>query len=135
VTDVFSREKRSKIMSNVKDRDTKPELIVRSMIHSMGFRFRLRNKKLPGNPDLVLSRHGKVVFVNGCFWHGHNGCRKAARPKSNSDFWNKKLNGNVERDKLNIGELEQLGWKVLVVWECETKEPLSLYEKLENFMR
>lgn len=134
LTDVFSREKRSIIMSKVKARDTKPERIVRSMLHGMGFRFRLRNGELPGNPDIVLPRHKRAVFVNGCFWHGHDGCPRAARPKSNSDFWNKKLDGNIARDKLNKCELERLGWKVLIVWECETKLPASLHEKLENFM-
>lgn len=133
--DVFSKEKRSWIMSRVKGRDTKPEILVRSFLHRMGYRFRIHRRDLPGNPDIVLPRFGKVVFVHGCFWHGHKACPRSKRPTTNEDFWNKKLDGNIERDKRFRLELRRMGWKVLVVWECETRKPERLLRKLERFLR
>jgi len=106
MTDVFSQEKRSWIMSRVKGRDTKPEILVRSFIFRMGFRFRLHRRDLPGTPDIVLPRHGKVIFVHGCFWHGHKRCPRSKRPTTNENFWNKKLDGNIKRDKRYRRELE-----------------------------
>lgn len=97
--DVFTSEKRSWIMGRVKSRNTKPEMLVRSMIHRMGFRFRLHKKDLPGNPDIVLCKHKKVIFIHGCFWHGHEDCPRSKRPTTNIEFWNKKLDQNIERDK------------------------------------
>ena len=132
--DVFSKEKRSWIMSRVKGRDTKPEILVRSFLHRMGYRFRIHRRDLPGNPDIVLPRFGKVVFVHGCFWHGHKACPRSKRPTTNEDFWNKKLDGNIERDKRFRLELRRMGWKVLVVWECETRKPEKLLRKLERFL-
>ena len=134
MTDVFSKEKRSWIMSRVKGRDTKPELLVRSFVHRMGFRFRVHRGDLPGNPDIVLPRHGKVIFVHGCFWHGHKRCPRSKRPTTNKRFWNKKLDGNIERDKRFQRKLRRMGWKVLVVWQCETKRPERLLGKLERFL-
>jgi DNA mismatch endonuclease (patch repair protein) len=134
MTDVYSKKKRSWIMSQVRDRDTEPELLVRSLIHGMGYRFRLHVRDLPGNPDIVLPRHEKVVFVHGCFWHGHKGCKRAARPSANKKFWEKKLSGNVERDKKKVRELRKLGWKVLVVWQCELRNLDKLTAKLERFL-
>jgi DNA mismatch endonuclease (patch repair protein) len=134
MTDVFSNEKRSWIMSRVKGRDTKPELLVRSIVHRMGFRFRLHRHDLPGSPDIVLPRHGKVIFVHGCFWHGHSGCPRSKRPSTNRDFWDKKIDGNIERDKLFQRELRSMGWKVLVVWQCQTREPDQLLFELERFL-
>jgi DNA mismatch endonuclease, patch repair protein len=134
MTDVFSKEKRSWIMSRVKGRDTKPEILVRSLIFRMGFRFRLHRRDLPGTPDIVLPRHGKVIFVHGCFWHGHKNCPRSKRPTTNENFWNNKLDGNIKRDKRYRGELRRLGWKPLVVWECETKIPEKLLRKLESFL-
>lgn len=122
-------------MSRVRGRDTEPEMVVRSTVHRMGFRFRLCRRDLPGCPDIVLPRHGKVIFVHGCFWHGHMRCPRSKRPSSRREFWQKKLDGNIERDKRYRRELRQLGWKVLVVWECETKAPNRLSKKLERFMR
>ncbi len=135
MTDVFSKDKRSWIMGRVKGRDTKPEILVRSVIHRLGFRFRIHRRDLPGNPDIVLPRHRKVIFVHGCFWHGHEGCPRSGRPSTRREFWNKKLDGNMERDHRNRRELEEQGWKVLVVWECETRKPEALLEKLEGFLR
>jgi DNA mismatch endonuclease (patch repair protein) len=134
MTDVFSQEKRSWIMSRVKGRDTKPEILVRSFIFRMGFRFRLHRRDLPGTPDIVLPRHGKVIFVHGCYWHGHKSCPRSKRPTTNENFWNNKLDGNIKRDKRYRRELRQIGWKVLTVWECETKSPEKLLRKLERFL-
>ena len=121
-------------MSRVKGYDTKPEILVRSMVHRMGIRFRLHGRMLPGNPDIVLSRRQKVIFVHGCFWHGHSGCHRSKRPKTNIEFWNKKLDGNIERDKRSLLELDRMGWRVLVVWQCEIRKPEQLLKKLEGFL-
>jgi len=134
MSDVFSPEKRSWIMSRVKGRDTKPEILVRSFVFRMGFRFRLHQRKLPGTPDIVLPRHRKVIFVHGCFWHGHKGCSRSKRPSSNVRFWNNKLDANIRRDKRFRRQLRRMGWKSLVVWECETRSPEKLLHKLERFL-
>ena len=123
MADVFDSKKRSEIMSRVRSVDTTPELRVRKLLHSMGYRFRLHRNDLPGNPDIVLPKYKTVIFVHGCFWHGCPICLHARiRPKQNSEYWNKKLDRTLERDKNNVIMLEQMGWKVLVVWECETKK-------------
>ncbi len=134
MTDVFSKEKRSWIMSRVKGRDTKPEILVRSFVHRMGYRFRIHGRDLPGNPDIVLPRHGKVIFVHGCFWHGHNRCPRSKRPTTNKSFWNKKLDGNIKRDRRFRRSLVLKGWGILVVWQCETGDPDRLLRKLERFL-
>ena len=134
MTDVFSKEKRSCIMSRVKGRDTQPEIIVRSLIHRMGFRFRLHRRDLPGNPDIVLPRHRRVVFVHGCFWHGHKVCPRSKRPTTHESFWNNKLDGNIKRDKRYRRELRRMGWRVLVGGECETRKPEKLLAKLERLL-
>lgn len=134
MTDVVTREKRSWMMSRVKGRDTKPEILIRSMVHRMGFRFRVCQRHLPGSPDIVLPRHLKVVFVHGCFWHGHESCTRSKRPKTNTEFWNKKLDGNIERDKRVRERLYRMGWRVLVIWQCETRKPEQILGKLENFL-
>ena len=121
-------------MGRVKGRDTKPELLVRSMIHRMGFRFRLHRRDLPGNPDIVLPRHQKLIMVHGCFWHGHKKCSRARRPTTNISFWNKKLDENVKRDRRDQRRLRAMGWLVLVIWQCEMKMPEQLYGKLEGFL-
>lgn len=129
--DTLSEEKRSWNMSRIRSRDTKPELIVRRLLHRMGYRFRLHRKDLPGSPDIVLPRDRTVIFVHGCFWHRHEGCRCAYNPKSRVDFWQKKFLQNVERDRKVRHELKNLGWRVLVVWECETKDAGLLAGKLD----
>jgi DNA mismatch endonuclease (patch repair protein) len=101
----------------------------------MGYRFRLHRKDVPGKPDIVLPKHHKVIFVHGCFWHGHEGCSRAARPTSNQEFWDKKLSGNKERDRRNLKELEKQGWRSLIVWQCELKDPAALTEKISAFMK
>jgi DNA mismatch endonuclease, patch repair protein len=132
--DVFSREKRSQIMSRVSGKNTKPELLIRSLLHHMGYRFRLHRKDLPGKPDIALPKHKKVIFVHGCFWHGHIDCRRSMRPVTNKKFWHEKLEKNIERDKLNLKILEGLGWNVLVVWGCEVNDMLYLKDKLLLFL-
>ena len=117
-------------MSRIGGKDTKPEKMVRSLLHQMGFRFRLHRRDLPGTPDIVMKRHKMVVFVHGCFWHCHEGCSDSGIPKTNTDFWTAKLKGNVERDKKNEKTLEKLGWRVLKIWECETKDLETLADKL-----
>jgi DNA mismatch endonuclease, patch repair protein len=133
MTDVFPREKRSWIMGRIKGRDTKPEILVRSLVHRMGYRFRVHRRDLPGNPDLVLPLRSKVIFVHGCFWHGHKRCPRSKRPTTNEDFWNDKLDKNIARDKRFQKQLAGLGWKTLVVWQCETKNIPRLLSKLEEF--
>jgi DNA mismatch endonuclease (patch repair protein) len=135
VADKFTPEERSRIMSRVKGRDTKPEKIVRSLLHAMGLRFRLHRRDLPGKPDVVLPRHKKVVFVHGCFWHGHAGCPRAARPTSNVEFWNKKIDSNMRRDRVAQKELTALGWQILIVWQCEMRNLTALTDKLEQFFK
>jgi DNA mismatch endonuclease, patch repair protein len=134
VADKFTSEERSRIMSRVKGRDTKPEKLVRRLLHAMGYRFRLHRKDLPGKPDIVLPRHKKIVFVHGCFWHGHPSCRRAARPTSNVAFWNTKIDANIERDAVAQRALAMLGWRYLIVWQCETRNLLALTTKLEQFL-
>jgi DNA mismatch endonuclease (patch repair protein) len=134
MADNLTAQQRSRNMSRVKGRDTKPELLVRSVVHRLGYRFRLHGKELPGRPDLVLPRHRKVIFVHGCFWHGHAGCRRAARPSTNREFWDRKIEGNVARDAANTKALRRAGWKVLVVWQCALKDRARLEKRLRGFL-
>ena len=135
MTDVHTPEQRSYNMSRIRGRDTKPELIVRSLVHQMGFRFRLHRKDLSGKPDLVLPRHRKVIFVHGCFWHSHR-CRYGrVTPRTNAGFWQNKRLGTVARDRRNRHDLRRDGWQVLTVWECWTRELEShLIPRLEEFL-
>ena len=134
MVDVFSEEKRREIMASVKGRDTKPEKIVRSLVHRMGFRFSLHRKDLPGKPDIVLPRYEKVIFVHGCFWHGHANCRKATIPATNTAFWTEKIAKNRIRDMKTKRQLRRQGWQVLVVWECEIARTEKLIRKLHKFL-
>lgn len=127
-------QERSRIMSRVKNRDTAPEKLVRQLLHKMGYRFRLQRKDLPGKPDIVLPKHRKVIFVHGCFWHGHEGCSRGARPTSNVDFWNKKIDKNIGRDINAQAELCELGWQTLVVWQCQTRNLADLQQRLQEFL-
>ncbi|MGA8938762.1 MAG: DNA mismatch endonuclease Vsr [Acidobacteriaceae bacterium] len=133
--DRLSSDRRSANMRMIRSRDTKPEVFVRSLIHRMGFRFRLHVKDLPGRPDIVLPRLGKVVFVHGCFWHQHSQCREGRVPKSRRDYWRPKLERNVERDAEHRHELRRLGWKSLVVWECELDRSDTLRARLSKFLQ
>jgi len=121
MTDRLSPDHRSWNMSRIRGKDTAPERQVRSVLHRAGYRFRLHRKDLPGRPDIVLPKYRTVVFVHGCFWHRHPGCRFAYSPKSRIAFWQKKFDANVERDRRNSRELRRLGWKVVTVWECEAE--------------
>lgn len=119
-------------MSRIQNRDTKPELIVRSLLHRKGYRFRLHRKDLPGKPDIVLPCFNTILFVHGCFWHRHEGCRFAYNPKTRVDFWQNKFNQNIKRDQKVQNELLNLGWQVYVIWECETKNPHALEKIIEQ---
>lgn len=128
--DTISRAHRSWNMSRIKGKDTSPELIVRSVLHSMGYRFRLHVKTLPGRPDVVLPKWRMVIFVHGCFWHRHDGCKYAYTPKSRLDFWLKKFDENVKRDATQRVKLRAAGWKVRIVWECQTADREALRKRL-----
>lgn len=121
-------------MSRISGKNTKPEIVVRSLLHRLGYRFRLHRKDLPGKPDITLPKHKKIIFVHGCFWHGHTGCLRSKRPSTNKEFWREKLDKNIERDKVAVNALEQLGWSVLTVWTCEIKEKDKLKTKLLSFL-
>ena len=121
---------RSHNMAQVKGKNTKPEILVRSLLHKMGYRFRLYVKKLSGNPDIVLPRHKVVIFVHGCFWHGHEDCKRATIPVTRTEFWLTKITSNKERDKRNIAALENLGYRCLTIWQCEIKDIEALKQRL-----
>jgi len=132
MADIMSREQRSRLMSRIRGKDTKPERIVRSMLHRAGFRFTVNgplNRTLPGKPDIVLPKYKTVVFVHGCFWHRHQGCRKSKAPSSNKVFWKNKLSGNAARDRLSQKILAKLGWRVIVIWECELDKNKTTFKK------
>lgn len=119
--DIYDKSKRSEIMSHISGKETKPEILVRKYLFSQGFRYRKNVKYLPGTPDIVLPKYKTVIFVHGCFWHGHPGCKKSKLPATNTEFWKNKISGTVDRDKVKEKKLKELGWKVLTVWECELK--------------
>mgnify|MGYP005818182525 CR=1 FL=1 len=136
MTDILTKEKRSWNMSQIKGKDTRPETLLRSVIHRSGLRFRIHDNKLPGKPDIVLPRYKTVVFVNGCFWHRHKGCKYAYTPKSRVDFWESKFSRTVQRDAEKSRELMELGWHVFTAWECEiNNDPEDLLERLLIFLK
>ena len=136
VMDIWSKEKRSEVMSKIRSTDTSPELRVRKMLFSKGYRYRLHVKDLPGKPDIVLPKYNAVIFVHGCFWHLHSGCRDGTIPKTRTDYWKNKLLGNKKRDKKHMRELRKQGWRVLQLWECEIEnKPKEVLESLDNFLR
>lgn len=130
VADILSRAERSEMMARIRSRNTKPELIVRSLLHRLGYRFRLHSAELPGHPDIVLPRYRTIILVHGCFWHRHPRCRYAYTPQSNQSFWLAKLEANRQRDRLTLRKLRNLGWNVLVVWECESRNLSALTTRL-----
>lgn len=134
--DTVSPEKRSWVMSRVKGRNTEPERRVRSLLHRLGFRFRIQRKDLPGTPDVVLPKYKTVIFVHGCFWHRHAGCKRATTPANNAEYWQKKFARNVARDALVERTLRESGWRVIIVWECELRDmnvlALSLSRRIRN---
>ena len=133
MVDNLSTQDRSRLMSKVKGRDTKPEMIVRRLAHRLGYRFRLHRRDLPGSPDLVFPNRKKVIFVHGCYWHRHD-CKKATTPKSNVEFWQKKFDDNVMRDNKNLADLRGKGWDAMVVWQCETEKSDDLADRLNDFL-
>lgn len=129
--DIWTKEKRSDVMSKIGSKNTKPELILRSALFKKGFRYRVHRKDLPGKPDIVLPKYKTIIFVHGCFWHYHKDCREGRIPSTNSNFWKTKLLKNVEKDEKNVKSLQEMGWKVMVVWECELEKHLEeILEKL-----
>ena len=131
--DRLTPERRSWVMSRIKGKDTTPELCVRRMVHAEGYRYRLHRKSLPGSPDLVFPGRKKVIFVHGCFWHQH-GCKISEMPKTRPEYWSEKFERNRMRDERNRLELEDLGWQVLIVWECETRRPDQLKRAIRSFL-
>lgn len=134
MADVHEPEVRSYNMSQIKSKDTKPEILVRKFLHAHGYRYRLHDKKLPGKPDIVLPKYKTVIFVNGCFWHGHENCNDFVIPKTRTDWWLEKINGTKQRDFLKKKQLETLDWQVKVIWECELK-PQSIHETLSELLK
>jgi len=137
MTDFLTKAQRSERMSKIRGKDTKPEIILRKLLHADGLRYRLHQAGLPGRPDLVFARHKAVVFVHGCFWHRHHGCHIASTPKSNTDFWISKFERNVVRDQRNIQALESSGWRVYIVWECEltsTAKAMATAKRVVSFI-
>lgn len=122
MVDVVDRETRSKMMANIRGRDTKPEVLVRRMLHGAGYRFRLHDRLMPGRPDIVLPKYRVAIFVHGCFWHRHEGCRLSTTPATRPEFWRDKFASNVERDARNMESLVSSGWRVATIWECSLKE-------------
>ena len=134
MADKHSKENRSYNMSQVKSKETKPEVFVRKHLFANGFRYRKNDKRLPGHPDIVLPKYKTIVFINGCFWHQHENCKYAALPETNREFWEEKLLGNKQRDSEKIKQLETLGWRVIVVWTCELKPKVG-QERLDRLCK
>lgn len=134
MTDHVDRAKRSLIMAAVHSQDTKPEMAVRRMVHALGYRYRLHDRKLPGKPDLVFASQTKAIFVHGCFWHRHAGCKYATTPKTRKRFWEAKFSSNMARDRRTRRELRRMGWAVLTVWQCQLKNPGKLAGRIDEFL-
>jgi len=137
IMDIFDRKKRSEIMKKVSGKNTNPEITVRKLLHRMGYRFRLHPLNLPGKPDIVLPKYKKIILIHGCFWHGHEGCKRSQLPNTNRDFWRDKISKNKDRDKIVIEKLKRLGWSILIIWDCEIRKRnlADLEEKLEKFLQ
>lgn len=135
MSDVMTPEQRSRCMAAVKGKDTKPEMIVRKYLFSRGLRFRVQVRKLPGTPDIVLPKYKTAIFVNGCFWHGHEGCKYFRLPKSNVEFWKEKIERNIERDRESMQALLDLGWKIIRVWECELRNKANREDTLNKIYK
>lgn len=132
--DKLDAKRRSENMRRIRSKDSKPELKVRQLVHGMGYRYRLHGKGLPGKPDMVFASRRKIIFVNGCFFHQHEGCADGRIPKSRLDYWKPKLTRNVERDSQNFRDLQALSWEVMIVWECETKDGDLLAKRIQEFL-
>ena len=134
MVDTISKSKRSWNMSRISSRNTRPEVRVRKNLHKLGYRFRIHRKDLPGKPDIILPKFDLAIQVHGCFWHSHEGCKSSGTPKSNVGFWESKLSGTKERDIKNKKMLEDIGWRVEIIWECDTKDPDKLTKLLESII-
>ncbi len=132
--DSLTPVERSERMARVRSKHTMPEMIVRSLVHALGYRYKLHRGDLPGNPDLVFPSRGKIIFVHGCFWHRHGTCKNTRWPKSKLDFWKPKLEGNQRRDKANQKALKKLGWEMIIIWECQLKDVERIAEKIIRFL-
>jgi len=132
--DNFTKEQRSRCMSRIKSKDTKPEIIVRKTLYKLGFRYGLYKEDLPGKPDIIFLKKKIAIFVNGCFWHQHEGCKRKSSPKTNTEYWEKKLKKNVENQNKSIISLRKTGWKVFIIWECETKDSTLLEKRIKEFL-
>ncbi len=137
MTDVHDKRTRSFNMSKIKGKNTKPEVLVRKFFHKNGYRYRLNDPKLPGKPDIVLPKYKTVIFINGCFWHGHENCKYFVVPKTKTEWWLDKINGTKQRDLLKIKALETLGWRIIVIWECELKtyNGIQVFNELIVFLK
>ena len=135
MTDRLSRAARSRNMSRIRSVDTVPERLIRKMLFAMGYRFRLHRRDLPGTPDIVLVNRRKVIFVHGCFWHGHSRCARAKRPTSNVEFWTRKIEKNTARDRAASASLRRAGWRVCVIWQCELRDLGAIKAKLAKFLK
>ena len=135
MVDHLTPEKRSWNMSKIRGKNTKPEMLVRSVLHKMGYRFRIHRQNLPGTPDIVLPKYKTVIFVHGCYWHRHSGCKRCTTPSSNKKYWLKKFQRNIEKDRENVKELKQLGWDVLIIWECEVKDINTLQNQISSKLK
>jgi len=133
--DHLTKDKRSWNMRLIRSKDTKPEVIVRSTLHKLGYRFRLHKKDLPGKPDIVLKKYNTIIFVHGCFWHQHKGCKRATIPKTNREYWLPKLEKNKKKDQKYRFLLKKMGWNVITIWECETKDKKKLQKKIKSIFR
>ncbi|WP_172915658.1 very short patch repair endonuclease [Capnocytophaga canimorsus] len=140
MSDKYSKSKRSDIMSKISGKETKLEILVRKYLFAHGFRYRKNVKNLPGKPDIVLPKYKTIIFVNGCFWHGHKNCKKATLPKTNTEFWKEKISSNIERDKRQKQELQNRGYKVFIIWQCKLAEDFreatlsDLLKKIRSFL-
>jgi len=128
--DIVDRESRSRMMSGIRGVNTLPEMKVRSVLHALGYRFRLHDRSLPGSPDIVMRSRNVVVFVHGCFWHRHEECSRATTPSTRQEFWSRKLQANVVRDRMNVERLREMGWRVLIVWECAIPRGSEAFDNL-----
>jgi DNA mismatch endonuclease (patch repair protein) len=135
MADIFTKGKRSQIMSSISAKETRPEIAVRSFLFRRGFRFRKNVKTLPGKPDIVLHKFKTVVFIHGCFWHGHQKCKRASLPKTNKAFWSKKIKGNTKRDERNYSDSKKIGWRLITIWQCQLRNHKMFESTMESLTR
>ena len=135
LTDIFTKKKRSEIMSRISGKETKPEILVRKLLFANGFRYRKNDKRYPGKPDIVLPKYKTVIFINGCFWHGHKNCKKANLPKTNYEFWKNKIDENIQRDKKIYEQLKVQGWNVLILWQCQLNNQNNIKRTIDKLIK